>query len=99
VSDYRAHLSQRLLESNVPDSLHSGLIEYFAARRPTGSFLRACLENNLREACVRADDINRWHLADIVLFLHGYVPAPAWGSPAAVDAWLNDPAAVPEVYE
>jgi hypothetical protein len=99
MSDYRAHLRQRLLESNVPETLHSGLVEYFAARRPTGGFLRAVLENDLREACVRADDVNRWHVADLVVFLNNYAPSPAWGSPAAVDAWLADPAPVPEIYE
>lgn len=96
---YRAHLRQRLVDSNVPESLHAGLVEYFAARRPTGGFLRAVLENDLREAAVRADPFNRAWLADIVLFLNNYVPSPAWGSPAAVDAWLADPAPVPEVYE
>jgi hypothetical protein len=97
--NYRAHLRQRLLESNVPESLHSGLVEYFAARRPTGSFLRAVLENDLSQACLRADDVNRWHVADLALFLNNYAPSPAWGSPAAVDAWLADPALVPEIYE
>jgi len=51
--DYRAHLRQRLLESDVPLSLHAGLVEYFAERRPTGGFLQAVLENNLRQACAR----------------------------------------------
>jgi hypothetical protein len=97
--DYRAHLRQRLQECDVPPSLHSGLVEYVAARRPTGSFLRAILENNLREACVRADDVNRYELVTIVLFLNNHVPAPAWGSPAAVEAWLADPDPVPEIFE
>jgi hypothetical protein len=96
---YRAHLRRRLIESQVPPPLHSGLLEYFAARRPTGSFLRAVLENDLREACMRADDVNRWEIANIVLFLHSYVPSPAWGSPIAVQAWLADPAPVPEIFE
>ena len=97
--DYRAHLRRRLLEMDVPQPLHNGLVEYFAARRPTGSFLRAVLENDLRQACVRADDVNRWEIANIVLFLHSYVPSPAWGSPSAVQAWLADPEPVPEIFE
>jgi hypothetical protein len=97
--DYRAHLRRRLVEAGVPTSLHDGLTEYFAARRPTGSFLRVVLENDLREACVRADDVNRWELTKIVLFLHNYCPSPAWGSPEAVAAWLADPAPVPEIFE
>lgn len=97
--EYRAHLRRRLLESNVPGPLHTGLVEYFAARRPTGGFLRAVLENDLGQAAIRGDEINRWHVADIALFLYNYCPAPAWGSPAKVDAWLADPAPVPEIFE
>jgi hypothetical protein len=97
--DYRAHLRRRLRENDVPESLYSGLIEYFAARRPTGSFLRAVLENDLREAATRADPINRFVLADIVEFLNAYVPSTAWGSPAAVEAWLAGTSSVPEPFE
>ncbi len=98
-SDYRTHLRVRVIESDVPVSLHTGLIEYVASRRPTGSFLHAVLSNDLREACVRADYVNRWHLVEIVAFLNGYVPSPAWGSPDAVTAWLADTAPVPELFE
>jgi hypothetical protein len=97
--DYRAHLRARLRECDVPPTLHSGLVEYVAARRPTGSFLRACLENDLREACVRADDVNRWHLVDIVKCLNAFVTSECWGSPEKVAAWLADAHAVPEVFE
>jgi hypothetical protein len=99
LDDYRTHLRRRLVESAVPHPLHEGLVEYIAARRPTGQFLRAVLENDLREACIRADEVNRFEIVNIVLFLHGYVPSPAWGSPAAVDAWLADPEPVPEIFE
>lgn len=52
-SDYRAHLRRRLVDAGVPPTLHEGLLEYVAARRPTGSFLRACLANDFNDACVR----------------------------------------------
>lgn len=97
--DYRAHLRQRLLECHVPDTLHEGLVEYLAARRPTGSFLRAALENDFAQACMRADHPNRFFLRQLALFLFNECPAGAWGSPDAVAAWLADPAAVPEVFE
>jgi hypothetical protein len=96
---YRAHLRRRLIEGQVPETLHDGLIEYFAARRPTGSFLEAVLMNDLTQAVSRADPMNRCCLAEIVLFLFNYAPSPAWGSPAAVEAWLADPAPVPEIFE
>lgn len=99
LSDYRAHLRQRLVESQVPDGLHAGLVEYFAARRPVGGFLTAVLSNDLRDAAARADDVNAPRLTDLVRFLFNYCPAPAWGSPEAVEAWLADPDPVPEIFE
>jgi hypothetical protein len=98
-SAYRTHLRKRLIESEVPATLHTGLIEYFAARRPTGGFLRACLENDLGEAALRADPQNRCCLAEIALFLFSYCPAPAWGSPTAVAEWLASTDPVPEIFE
>lgn len=97
--DYRAHLRRRLIETGVPVSLHNGLTEYVAGRRPTGSFLRACLMNDFKDACVRADDQNGPHLVAIARFLVFYVPSTAWGSPAIVEAWLTDPLPVPEPFE
>ena len=97
--DYRAHLRRRLVETGVPFPLDEGLTEYVAARRPTGSFLRACLANDFKEACVRADDQNALRLVEIARFLVFYVPATAWGSPTAVEAWLADPSPVPEPFE
>jgi len=99
MTDYRTHLRSRLIESEVPIPLHSGLVEYFAGRRETGGFLKAVLENDLREACVRADDFNRYEIATIVLFLNRYVPSTAWGSPAIVEAWLASSDPVPEIFE
>jgi hypothetical protein len=97
--DYRTHLRQRLEDAEVPRGLHTGLVEYFAARRPTGSFLQACLENDFGQACLRADVENRFALYELALFLFSYVPAPAWGSPEKVAAWLADPSPVPEIFE
>lgn len=98
-ADYRTQLRVRLVETGVPTSLHDGLTEYFAARRPVGSFLTAVLSNDFRDACLRADARNRVYLVEIARFLTFHVPSTAWGSPAAVDAWLADPAPVPEPFE
>jgi hypothetical protein len=97
IDDYRLELRQRLINADVPRSLHNGLIEYFAVRRPTGSFLHAVLENNLLEAAQRADPHNRFCLAEIVLFLYHNCPERAWGSPAKVAAWLAETTRVAEV--
>jgi hypothetical protein len=98
-SDYRAHLRRRLVETGVPIPLHEGLTEYFAARRPTGSFLKAVLSSDFSQACLRADEANQGQLVAIARFLVWYVPSTAWGSTAAVDAWLQDHSSVPEPFE
>jgi hypothetical protein len=96
---YREHLRRRLEGTQVPPSLWDGLIEYVAARRETGSFLKAVLSNDLRDAIMRADDDNRYLMRELVEFLIGYVPAPCWGSPAAVAAWLTSKEPVPLLFE
>jgi len=95
--DFRVHLRRRLIECDVPVTLHDGLIEYLAARRPVGEFLTAVLKNDLRNAVVRADARSSLALRQIVLFLHNYAGADAWGSPAVVAAWLADPQPAPEI--
>src|SRR3712207_6166925 len=85
---YRAHLRRRLVECGVAGTLHEGLVEYLVARRPTGRFLASVLANDLRGAAVRADLENRLGLWNLVVFLDNFAPAPAWGSPTAVEQWL-----------
>lgn len=55
-----------------------------------GGFLTAVLENNLKEACARADSYNRATLFEIVEYCYMNIPAPCWGSPEKVRAWLNE---------
>lgn len=72
----------------IPQLVQDGLARYIVDRTPTGGFLRAVLENDLCEACVRADLESRAALAEIVLWLYYNAPSECWGSPERVDAWL-----------
>jgi hypothetical protein len=54
---------------------------------PIGGFLRAVLENNLKEACGRADSSNLANLPAFVSWLYNEAPSDCWGSPAKVAAW------------
>jgi hypothetical protein len=56
---------------------------------PTGDFLRAVLENDLKEAVGRADHINGPALAHIVSYCYNEIPSTSWGSPAKVEAWIE----------
>lgn len=96
---YRVYLKTRLNHCSVPDSLHDGLIEYVAARRPMGGFLTAVASNDLMQACRRADPVNRFIIWNIVDFFTLYVTSDCWGTPERVAAWLSDDRPVPEVRE
>ena len=66
--------------SKLPVHLQPGMTRYLERGLPTGSFLRACLENNLVSAVALADDISLGRIYDITRWLHNECPPSAWGS-------------------
>lgn len=52
-----------------------------------GDFLTAVIENNLTEACARADSLNLFLLTKIVEWWWVEAPAACWGSPEKVKNW------------
>ena len=72
----------------IPEGLHDGLTHYLKHHIPVGDFLTAVLENDLREACGRADDENMWLIPVIVAYLYNEAPSNSWGSRTNVEAWL-----------
>ena len=72
----------------LPPSLRGGMELYIEQGVPPGHFLTAVVENDLRGACARADDVNRHLLWEIVDWIYNEAPSPCWGSPAKVSAWL-----------
>lgn len=81
------HLQAGLQECGIPDYMHEGMELYILHGKPPGDFLTAVLSNDLREACLRADDVNRWHLHNYVRFLFCYAPFGSWGSEKAFKDW------------
>ena len=65
-----------------------GLLRYRDARRSPGDFLKAVLENNLRETFLQADAENANDLAEIVRWCVWQLPGISWGSPEKVKDWL-----------
>lgn len=61
---------------------------YVNDHTPTGGFLQAVLENNLRESFGRADEEAREQLFEIVSYCYNHIPSNCWGSPEKVEAWL-----------
>jgi hypothetical protein len=83
------YLRAKLHESDVPRHFHDGLVQYVLHGRLPGGFLTAVLENDLVEACTRADDKNQSKLWNIVFFLYNYTPASCWHGPENVEAWVK----------
>jgi hypothetical protein len=75
--------------TSVPAHLVEGLRRYFEHGIAPGSFLRAVLENDLAEAVRRGDPESLGRIRAIVSFLDMEAPAPSWGSPEKVRAWID----------
>lgn len=75
--------------SIIPQHCRDGLKLYIERGIPPGSFLEAVVSNDLREACGRADHINRYRIFDYVSFLSQYAPFVAWGSPERYHSWIR----------
>jgi hypothetical protein len=71
------------------DHIIPSLRRYADNHIPTGGFLQAVLENNLSEACARADSNNRTLLFEIVSYCYNELPGGCWGSPERVQLWLG----------
>ena len=77
------------LRERVPPLVLDSLDRYVQHHIETGSFLRAVLENNLKESLGRADLQNRYALFDIVSYIYNEIPMQCWGSEEKVEAWLK----------
>lgn len=73
----------------LPDNLRDSIDRYVEHGVPTGGFLEACIDNDLREACGRADHINIHKLPVIVAYLYNHTPSGCWGFEGAHDAWCE----------
>lgn len=72
----------------ISDDMMDGLQRYIRHGVQPGQFLMAVLSNDLKEACARADLGNMRNLPAYVAYLYNKAPAPCWGSPEKVLAWL-----------
>lgn len=73
-----------------PPIIRESLDRYVSHGVPPGDFLRAVLENDLKEAIGRADWINGPAIHHIVSYCYNELPSPSWGSPERVAAWLEE---------
>ena len=85
----REELRAQAFRSGVPNHTVDTLVDYVFDRCPVGSFTEAVLSNDLKGSFMRADDINRDALFNIVSFLYSYATMDCWGSSEKYKAWIN----------
>ena len=73
----------------IPEHMRGPMKEYIENGLTPGSFLTAVLSNDLRDAVLQADDINKTLLPQYIEFLVWYLPAIAWGSTELVERWTS----------
>ena len=72
-----------------PDHLKESLAAYSKTGRPTGDFLRACLENDLEGAIWRSEMANLAMIPHVVAYIHWELPPRCSGSPGRVREWIK----------
>lgn len=73
----------------IPNYMVGGIMRWVEEGIPPGDFLMAVIENDLKEACGRADDTNRQLLWNYCNFFYNYAPSQCWGSPEKAKAWMD----------
>jgi len=74
----------------IPPHMREAIERYVIEHKATGDFLRAVITNDLRGAVGHADDTNLQLLPVYVRWFYNRAPSKCHGSPALLEAWLQD---------
>lgn len=86
-SEHIGYLFEKMNEYDIPDYMQNSLVEYIMTGRPVGHFLSAVLENQLKEAVNRADDLNQSKLVNYMKFLWNHAPNGCYGYEGVMKYW------------
>lgn len=78
-----------LTSAGIPDYMHEGIIAYVNEGILPGSFLRAVISNNLKEAVLYADNKNAKLIANYVRWFYNNPPGNCWGSEEEMYEWAE----------
>jgi hypothetical protein len=82
----------------IPSLIRGGMVRYVEFGVPCGSFLKAVIDNDLKEACGRADENSIRALREIVMWFYNYSPPGCYGKAGSHDAWISREDERPRVY-
>ncbi len=73
----------------IPEGIMEEIRLYVEDGVKPGSFLSAIIQNDLSDACGRADDKNLHNLPAFVAYFWGETPACCWGSSEHMERWMK----------
>ena len=79
---------EALYKCEIPEYMHGGIIRYYENYIKPGDFLTAVINNDLRDACAHADDLNKHCLYNYFLWFYNEAPSGSWGYEGATHDWL-----------
>ena len=79
----------KMNEYGIPEYMQGAIISYYENGIPPGNFLGAVIDNDLKEAIGRADDVNVNCLKAYVMWFHNQAPSGSWGHAGAVKDWIS----------
>ena len=77
------------MTTSIPVNIIESLRRYADNHIKPGSFVLACLQNDLQMAIRRADEASLAALPDLVNYLVNRLPYNCWGSREQVEDWLS----------
>lgn len=79
----------KLIELEIPEYMHDGVLEWLLRGRVPGHFLQAVFKNDLCETFARADENNRAAVRGYVQFLYNYAPCDSFGGKWQMRRWAE----------
>lgn len=76
-------------EFYIPERMMPSIKRYVEEGVKPGDFLTAVIENDLSEACGRADDENMRNLPAYAAYFYSETPGMCWGSEKAMTLWIE----------
>jgi hypothetical protein len=73
----------------LPDDLKESIDAFIERGRPTGDFLKACIDNDLMQAFGRADEVSLAAMPAIVGYLYNECPMGSHGRTGAWRDWID----------
>ncbi len=87
MADYRCSIQGHSFI--IPDFMVNLLERYIHEGKNPGGFLLAVIENDLKKACMFADENNILLLPAYASYLYNEAPSNCWGSPKEVMVWVK----------